>query len=167
MVDRTSKVTVHRWRMTFLIFLVASIVLVIAWPLSIYFGVVYDVMGGSDVINMFGVGWGSLYVQYMAPAGSGGRSSGWHGGWLESGSTWWLPRFNRYAGGWYASAPLWIPLVIVLVLAACFRPRPSVLRDCKVCGYNLTGNVSGVCPECGSDRTAIDDSAETGNDHDS
>ena len=26
-------------------------------------------------------------------------------------------------------------------------PRPKGL--CKTCGYNLTGNVSGVCPECG------------------
>jgi hypothetical protein len=22
--------------------------------------------------------------------------------------------------------------------------------SCRVCGYNLTGNVSGICPECGS-----------------
>jgi hypothetical protein len=23
---------------------------------------------------------------------------------------------------------------------------------CSLCGYDLTGNVSGVCPECGSER---------------
>lgn len=27
-----------------------------------------------------------------------------------------------------------------------FRPPPG---HCQACGYNLTGNVSGVCPECG------------------
>jgi rubrerythrin len=27
------------------------------------------------------------------------------------------------------------------------EPRPW---ECTVCGYNLTGNVSGVCPECGN-----------------
>ena len=27
------------------------------------------------------------------------------------------------------------------------RPSPG---DCQSCGYNLTGNVSGICPECGT-----------------
>jgi hypothetical protein len=27
------------------------------------------------------------------------------------------------------------------------RKRPH--GTCRTCGYNLTGNVSGVCPECG------------------
>lgn len=27
--------------------------------------------------------------------------------------------------------------------------RPVETRFCTVCGYNLTGNASGVCPECG------------------
>jgi hypothetical protein len=31
------------------------------------------------------------------------------------------------------------------------RRRPGL---CKSCGYDLTGNVSGVCPECGTVRTA-------------
>jgi hypothetical protein len=29
------------------------------------------------------------------------------------------------------------------------RRAGSVFRRCPNCGYNLTGNVSGVCPECG------------------
>ncbi len=28
------------------------------------------------------------------------------------------------------------------------RPR-SMCKRCEYCGYNLTGNVSGICPECG------------------
>ena len=28
------------------------------------------------------------------------------------------------------------------------RPRPAGL--CRTCGYSLRGNVSGVCPECGT-----------------
>lgn len=27
----------------------------------------------------------------------------------------------------------------------------SVAESCRVCGYNLTGNRSGRCPECGTD----------------
>jgi predicted amidophosphoribosyltransferase len=27
--------------------------------------------------------------------------------------------------------------------------RPTAVGHCRKCGYNLTGNISGVCPECG------------------
>jgi len=30
-----------------------------------------------------------------------------------------------------------------------WRSRPCSYPACAKCGYNLTGNVSGVCPECG------------------
>ena len=30
------------------------------------------------------------------------------------------------------------------------RPKPLPDGKCRSCGYNLTGNVSGVCPECGT-----------------
>jgi hypothetical protein len=47
--------------------------------------------------------------------------------------------------------PLWIMAVIAAILT-CLRWRISG-RDlpghCLGCGYNLTGNVSGICPECG------------------
>ena len=36
-----------------------------------------------------------------------------------------------------------------LALAAKLR-RKKRTEECETCGYNLTGNVSGVCPECGS-----------------
>ena len=48
--------------------------------------------------------------------------------------------------------PLWIPLVVVAISTGFLwrrerkRPRSG---HCRSCGYNLTGNVSGVCPECG------------------
>ena len=35
-----------------------------------------------------------------------------------------------------------------------FRPRPIPPGHCQTCGYNLTGNVSGRCPECGTDVAA-------------
>jgi hypothetical protein len=47
--------------------------------------------------------------------------------------------------------PLWIPLVVVAIPTGFLwrrnrRPPPG---HCPRCRYNLTGNVSGVCPECG------------------
>lgn len=52
----------------------------------------------------------------------------------------------------YAELPLWIPIATFLLVAALFwrlarrRPPPGHCR----CGYNLTGNTSGRCPECGT-----------------
>ncbi len=47
--------------------------------------------------------------------------------------------------------PLWIPLCALLVLTVTLargmrRTKPG---HCLRCGYDLTGNVSGRCPECG------------------
>ncbi|MBN1513182.1 MAG: hypothetical protein JXB13_14295 [Phycisphaerae bacterium] len=47
--------------------------------------------------------------------------------------------------------PLWIPFVLLAVPTALlwWRDRKPPLGHCQHCGYNLTGNLSGVCPECG------------------
>ena len=50
--------------------------------------------------------------------------------------------------------PLWLPLMIasvptIFLWAKRPRKRPGF---CGRCGYNLTGNVSGRCPECGTLR---------------
>ena len=46
--------------------------------------------------------------------------------------------------------PLWVFFVCDLAATAAlclrYRSRPGC---CSMCGYNLTGNVSGICPECG------------------
>ena len=39
------------------------------------------------------------------------------------------------------------PSVVVAVLLARRRDYPP--GHCRACGYNLQGNVSGICPECG------------------
>lgn len=55
-----------------------------------------------------------------------------------------------------SSSLLMLMIVLVLVTCAVGLVRiPRVLSSlvmpiCRRCGYNLTGNVSGVCPECGS-----------------
>ena len=52
----------------------------------------------------------------------------------------------------YRWFPLWplflLPAVGTVVLYWRHRPRPGLCRNCR---YNLTGNVSGVCPECGTE----------------
>lgn len=52
---------------------------------------------------------------------------------------------------------LWTVSALVGVLDAIQTSRRESRRNisttptCQTCGYNLTGNVSGVCPECGKE----------------
>ena len=50
------------------------------------------------------------------------------------------------------STPLWLPLAVIGVptILAWRRDRPFPPGHCQRCGYDLTGNVSGRCPECGT-----------------
>src|SRR5262245_7463958 len=54
-------------------------------------------------------------------------------------------------------SPLWVPFVVVLVVIAveahrrARKPKPGT---CQACRYDLTGNTSGVCPECGKPTEA-------------
>lgn len=47
----------------------------------------------------------------------------------------------------------WIPFLLVslptVILFVRDRGRRVLPGQCQECGYDLTGNVSGVCPECG------------------
>ena len=54
-----------------------------------------------------------------------------------------------------AMAPAWLVMAVTLIpsvawLSVVARARRRKARHlCAACGYNLTGNTSGVCPECG------------------
>lgn len=65
----------------------------------------------------------------------------------------WLPILEKDELG----VPLWIPFALMagyatstLVSTALRRRRLRRVGKCVRCGYDLTGNVSGVCPECGT-----------------
>ncbi len=49
--------------------------------------------------------------------------------------------------------PIWMVLAGVAILTAilwCRDPRCIPPGYCRKCGYDLTSNMSGVCPECGT-----------------
>jgi len=55
--------------------------------------------------------------------------------------------------------PLWLP-ILVLSIPAIFLWKLTWRRrfptgHCQHCGYDLTGNVSGVCPECGESVSQV------------
>ncbi len=53
--------------------------------------------------------------------------------------------------GWITTFPLGALGAGLIVGASLRRPKAEARGACLSCGYNLTGNVSGVCPECGTD----------------
>ncbi len=64
-----------------------------------------------------------------------------------------VPQVRSYASGKREIAvSLWTPLALSLGVVAltAVLARRRRLGCCRKCGYNLTGNVSGVCPECGT-----------------
>ena len=66
-----------------------------------------------------------------------------------------LPEIDRPANEfWCISVPNWLILLVLIALIFLTRPRAdSTLRGlCSVCRYDLTGNVSGRCSECGTLR---------------
>jgi len=54
---------------------------------------------------------------------------------------------------WVFEGPTWIVLLLLAILPAAYvvhMKRRIPAGCCAICGYNLTGNTSGTCPECGS-----------------
>ncbi len=115
----------------------------------------------------FSISDGAVSVSWAAPEPESGRISvlGYldEGGWYfrqhpprnviaRLKPTWEMSDvgFNRRA---WVNIPLWLPLALCAIPTAVLfyvdrkRPPPG---HCRSCGYDLTGNVSGVCPECGS-----------------
>jgi hypothetical protein len=82
----------------------------------------------------------------------------------------WLMGFSPASNGlpeerdeyrlWEFDFPLWVPTLVIIIyplIAIIVLPIQSYrsrcrrqVEHCVKCSYNLTGNESGVCPECGT-----------------
>ncbi|HSZ60129.1 MAG TPA: hypothetical protein VK797_31080 [Tepidisphaeraceae bacterium] len=75
-----------------------------------------------------------------------------HGG--PSGS--WV-QFNTFV----LAVPLWACMVVLLILPVAWvrarLDRVARAGRCQICGYDLTGNTSGTCPECGTPVPKVHD----------
>jgi hypothetical protein len=143
--------------------LVVSMFVATACGLSMGWGIhyirwdkrVFDLPPSVTLAPVFlaGLSNGSIRV-YRNAAWSQGRPE-WSVS-VAEGSPRWLPSSRSYTGAqgvqFEIEIPLWMPFSIVAIPTAFlwWRDRRRIPPGhCRKCGYNLTGNVSGVCPECG------------------
>jgi hypothetical protein len=98
------------------------------------------------------VGFGS--VQGTSQTGGAGPNVPWqvHRR-LVGENVWWFEfRSHRYLGDCVA-IPLWAPWLVMAVPSGLFwwrHWRRAGPGQCRACRYDLAGNVTGICPECGT-----------------
>ncbi|UCF32491.1 MAG: hypothetical protein JSV78_09155 [Phycisphaerales bacterium] len=129
--------------------LVMCALIVVAWLVSLRWGLVYQ---GREYLGGFTLGQGGLVCAREL-------GQGWHaldmknrdvleGVWERR-----WPDISFDVAEWGVLIPLWIPFVVLAVPTAIlwWRDRRNPPGHCRNCGYNLTGNISGICPECGGE----------------
>lgn len=62
----------------------------------------------------------------------------------------WVPRSASAGPDWMMRIPFGLPLLLLAALLTVVWRHCRDRGGCVGCGYDLTGNVSGVCPECGT-----------------
>lgn len=114
--------------------------MLLLWATTFFWEFVY-----SDTKRSFGFGPGFFCVVSI-PIGS----HGWNV--LPAGSstpTWWpIPQLSRVD----CHIPFSFLLLVTAIPTAILyrRDRRHPPGHCQTCGYDLTGNESGICPECGT-----------------
>jgi hypothetical protein len=90
------------------------------------------------------------------------RRDGWHGFgivicravWSKAGM---LPATLVILPYWsLAAATSALPLIWLRPIRVFQRSRRNRANRCVICGYALVGNISGVCPECGTKISKFD-----------
>ncbi len=106
-----------------------------------------DIVGGRlELASEFPPSWPSQLHHW-----DGGIAGPWHPppGWV------WSFDYHVIAGytAFQFGIPLWVPFLILAVPSAWLfwsdHRRRKRAGHCEKCGYDLTGNTSGKCPECG------------------
>jgi hypothetical protein len=98
------------------------------------------------------VQWGGIGVGPPHPAGQFPLHLQWN---LARRSHYWWPENRLSNASPCIVVPLWMPLFAAVLPAALLWWTDHRIQagHCRKCGYNLTGNVSGACPECGTPIT--------------
>ncbi len=134
--------------------LATSVVWLVAWGISLRWHIAYIPRSKLYALVLDG---GTVCCKHVtAPAAIG--SSGEYGFYAGSASQrelgFILPSIRTFRGRGVhftrTQIPIWLPLAITALLTAFlfWRDRRHPPGHCQRCGYDLTGNVTGVCSEC-------------------
>lgn len=139
----------------------ASLWLMFCWALSNIWGWYYqsEVSPANQVSWSVGVVSGQFRSDTFTGTGCRPRVGGFHCYRPGDPSCWRMPRYlcidlarSQHYVWRILEIPLWLPFIMVALPTGVIwsrdrrRVRPGY---CRRCGYDLQGNVSGVCPECG------------------
>lgn len=148
----------RRWRVAKRAGILGASLVLLGWVLSIYFDCIY--VPGWNMIRSVVLSGGRVHVQRDVEAYSNSAHvpSSWAGGTglrfqaHDDYLSWW-PYVTRIPSGrvCWVGVPLWMILLLIALPAAllCWLDRRIPPHCCRGCGYDLTGNTSGTCPECG------------------
>ena len=146
--------------------LVVCVVFAVAWVVSfaVMFGYGWNRPGRSTILAVSSRS--LILVTVISDSLNQGASGGWAVGSALSTETLWLPdtdsRQTSMGSGGTATMntsvlPLWIPCLLTAIPTLILWRRDSRIPPghCRQCRYNLTGNVSGRCPECGTEIESL------------
>lgn len=111
----------------------------------------------ADAKEMDDTHWGGAWLWKLAPCSDGVKLR------VGAFSLLVFPRgiLNDNGGALFLTLPHWfvsvvcvIPPTIILYRHRCKRKRQS-RSLCASCGYDLRGNISGICPECGKATVTV------------
>ncbi len=120
---------------------------------------------GTVIFAYLGDGWtvqigaGCVAVVWNKPNGWDTDVPAWGAQRNDFGRFFWAPRWSSGPGSMLVMLPLWIPLLLTGLLTLWFGlrfRRPAGRTNLCECGYDLTGNTTGVCPECGRTVGALE-----------
>ena len=141
----------RRWRILKWTGLVLSLLFVSTWAVSGWWGLDYTKRDKGQSAFSYRIEQGCLQLEWFKSYPPEGDGWWWYSheetGWS------WRPTVLRDPDGWVLEVPLWIPFLLVSspIALLWWRNRRRIPPGhCQKCGYNLTGNTSGICPECGT-----------------
>jgi len=118
--------------------------MVVPWIESTRLGIVYGWYRGHGSADQFIIVDGRFVYEPGVGVGHGGVA-GWYRYHAMHCIRW---GFDNPIG---FAVPLWLPVMLLFIASIFPRDRKSAKQWHCMCGYDLTGNISGTCPECGRD----------------
>lgn len=136
--------------------LVLLLVVAAAWATSLFYHGRYAARVGSGFVLLC-FAHGGFQVDLSTAWLFAADELGWHLRREPVTQSWGGEVGIPVSGGLVVRLPFLLPFLGAAGVTAYlfWRDRPIPSHCCQQCGYDLTGNVSGVCPECGMDRQPL------------